>query len=63
MWLDLSVMIMPDFELGERNAREVDAATTVNADAQVLLERVVGLCTDKISLANATKTSQAQRHQ
>jgi hypothetical protein len=31
---------MPDFELGERNAREVDAATTVNADARVLLERV-----------------------
>jgi hypothetical protein len=31
---------MPDFELGERNAREVDAATIVNADARVLLERV-----------------------
>lgn len=40
MWLGLSVTTMPDFELGERNAREVDAATTVNADARVLLERV-----------------------
>ena len=63
MWLGLSVTTMPDFELGERNAREVDAATTVNADARVLLDRVVGLCTDKVSLAKATETSQAQRHQ
>ena len=62
MWLGLSVTTMPDFELGEQNAREVDAATTVNADARVLLV-VVGLCTDKVSLAKATETSQAQRHQ
>jgi hypothetical protein len=62
MWLGLSVMTVLDFELGERNAREL-AATTVNADARVLLERVVGLCTDKVSLAKAIETSQAQRHQ
>ncbi len=55
MLLGLSVTTMPDFELGERNAREVNAATTVNADARVLLDRVVGLCTDKVSLARLRK--------
>jgi hypothetical protein len=63
MWLGLSVTTMPDFELGERKAREVDAATTVNADARVLLERVRRALYGQGLVGKGTETSQAQRHQ
>ena len=61
-WVIQSTTV-PNFRLSERITREVDATHHLNADAPVLLDRVVGLCTDKVSLAKATETSQAQRHQ